>query len=162
MTPANDPVTIPRPDLRCSTCGQEKICAGVDAGNAPRCAACGQDVLVRAVFTPPATVELEFADGLRTSLAIELLGMPVDRINWPTLKPVPGGIVVVGIKGDPVSIGARDLRYLVDAEFAAKIDKSVESLQLSRAELAEMARDSPPPPEWYDEPDEGFVRESWK
>jgi len=119
--------------------------------------------LASARFAAPSTIELEFLDS-RYSLDISRLGMPVERIDWPTLKISPGGekIVVKGIKGDPVPIDAATLRYLVDEKYAAKIDKSLESLRLSRDELAEMARDNPPPPAWYDEPERDLSRESWK
>ena len=120
--------------------------------------------LTHATFVAPSTIELEFGDGLRCPLAIDLLGMPLDRIDWPTLEASPGGekIVVKGIKGDAVPIDAGTLRYLVDKKYAARIDKSLASLRLSRDELAEMARDNPPSPEWYDESGDDFTRESWK
>ncbi len=120
--------------------------------------------LACATFVRPSTIELEFVDGLRTSLPIALLGLPLDRIKWSTLKVSRSGdkITVKGIKGDPVPIESSTLRYLVDKKFAVEIDQSLESLQLSREELAEMAGTTPPPDQWYDEPERDLTRASWK
>jgi hypothetical protein len=122
------------------------------------------DKLTAATFVPPSKIRLVFADDQRFSLAIGRIGMPVDRIDWQTLKLSPGGetVVVKGIKGDAVPIDSGTLRYLVDKAYAAKIDESLERLQFSRRELEEMARDNPPPSEWYDVVEPDLTRESWK
>jgi len=124
----------------------------------------GVERLCRARFVPPSTIELEFVDGLRSLLAIDLLGMPVDRINWTTVTASPTGdkMTVNGIKGDAIPIDSATLRYLVDEKYAAKMDQTLKSLQFSRDELAELARDNPPPSSWYDEPERDMTRESWK
>lgn len=124
----------------------------------------GIEKLTRAKFVSPSTIELDFVDGRRLSLAIEALGMPLDRIDWPTLEASPcgGKAVVRGIKGDLVPIDSATLRYLVDEKYAAKVDDSLKALQFSREELALMARDNPPPANWYDEPEQDLTRESWK
>jgi hypothetical protein len=124
----------------------------------------GLERLRRAGFVPPSTIELEFVDGLRSLLAIDLLGMPVDRINWMTVTASPAGdkMTVNGIKGDAIPIDSATLRYLVDEKYAAKMDQTLKSLQFSRDELAELARDNPPPSWWYDEPEQDMTRESWK
>jgi hypothetical protein len=122
------------------------------------------DQLVDARFVSPSMIELEFVDGLRRSLAIGLLGMPVDRINWPTLKASVDGtkVIVNGIKGDPVTIDAATLRYLVDEKYAAKMDAKLKSLQFTEEELERMVQDNPPPPEWFSQPSRDLTRKSWK
>jgi len=118
--------------------------------------------LSRAAFVRPSTIELEFADGRLFSLAIELLGMPVDRINWRTLKASPGGenAIVKGIKGDPVPIDAATLRYLVDPKYAKEMDEKLKSLQFTDDELENLGLNETPAG-FFDGP-EDFTRESWK
>ncbi|MBI3823433.1 MAG: hypothetical protein HY289_12255 [Planctomycetes bacterium] len=119
--------------------------------------------LIDAKFIAPSSIRLKFTDKTFT-LAIRKLEMPVDRIKWKTAAASPTGekMMVKGVKGDDIPIDAPTLRYLVDAEYAARIDASLDALQLSRKELAEMARDNPPPDSWYDEPAQDLARESWK
>ena len=59
-------------------------------------------------FVPPSTIKLEFADGFSCQMNIDLLEMPIERINWPTLKLSPSGDKVIfrGIKGDLVPINS--------------------------------------------------------
>jgi hypothetical protein len=61
--------------------------------------------LKRAAFVAPSTLELEFVDGLRF-LNAELLGIPMDQLDWSTVKVSPGGegIVVNGVDCDSVPI----------------------------------------------------------
>jgi hypothetical protein len=124
----------------------------------------GIERITRACFVPPATIELEFVDGLTFSLAVELLDLPLDRMNWATLRTTIGGekIIVDGIKGDPVPIDAATLRYLVDPNYAAKLDAKLKSLQFTEEELERLVRDNPPPPEWFSQPSRDLTRESWK
>jgi hypothetical protein len=120
--------------------------------------------LIEARYVRPAKIFLLFADGFAASLPIKALEIPVNRMRWSTLKVAQSGekVIMKGIKGDLVPIDATTLRYLVDKDYAAKMDKSLESLQFSREELAELARNNPPPREWYDEPADDLTRESWK
>ncbi len=120
--------------------------------------------LTRAVLASPSTISLEFGDGQLFSLAIELLGMPLDRIEWSSLQVSLEGesVTFQGAKGDLIPVDTATLRYLVDKTYAAEIDKSLESLQLSRDELREMARDNSPPSRWYAEPERDLTRDSWK
>ena len=123
------------------------------------------DQLVLAHFYPKlATLALEFADGQDFSLPVERLGMPVDRIDWPTAEASPGGesMMVMGIKGDPVPIDSATLRYLVDLSYAAEVDAKLESLQFTGEELDRIVRDNPAPLEWYLQSSQNMTRESWK
>ena len=116
------------------------------------------DQLIRARFIAPSRIAIEFADGRRFSLDAVLLGMPMDRIDWSALKASPRGekIVVRGIKGDAIPIDSATLRYLVDNEYATKIDKSIRDLHLTPAEQekvsigSKLTRDQ----RWYDVGDE--------
>jgi hypothetical protein len=124
----------------------------------------GPEHLTRARLVKPRTLELTFADGLRKTLSVGRLGMPVDRIKWDTAQALPTGkaMTVAGVQGDTVPIDSSTLRYLVDEAYAAKVDAELEDLQLSRGELAELARASPPPAEWYNQPERDLTRDSWK
>jgi hypothetical protein len=119
--------------------------------------------LIAAGFLPPSTIALRFADGLEASLNIELLGMPVERIDWPTLMASPEGekVIVNGIKGDPVPIDAATIRYLVDAKFAAQMDADLKRLQFTDEELENLSLDQRPAGLVLDRP-EDLIRESWK
>jgi hypothetical protein len=119
--------------------------------------------LMRARFVRPSSIKLQFADK-SFLLKIDLLGMPVDRIRWETASASPAGVsmIVQGIKGEKIPIDSSTLRYLVDRNYAAKIDSSLKSLQFSRQELQEMARDNPPPPELLAQPKQDLISDSWK
>ena len=123
-----------------------------------------RDELLKAEFVRPLTIKLEFADGMHYSLAVKRLGMPRSRIRWSSVTASETGdtMIVFGIKGDTIPIDASTLRYLVDAKYAAEIDSALERLQLSRDELTELARVSPPPHEWYAQPERDLTRKSWK
>jgi hypothetical protein len=115
-------------------------------------------------LVPPATLQLNFADGFAASLPIGLLEMPIDRIRWETATVSRSGytMTVLGIRGDEVPIDAGVLRFLVDKEYGAQIQAARQAVQLSREELQRMVRDNPPPREWYAQPSRELVRESWK
>jgi hypothetical protein len=119
--------------------------------------------LINARFVAPSTIILTFADAC-LSLAIKRLEMPVDRIRWTTVAALPTGdaIKVKGIKGDVITIDSGTLRYLADKKYAATIAASLKSLQLTRDELKKIARDNPPPPEWFSEPERDLRHDSWK
>jgi hypothetical protein len=124
----------------------------------------GPEQLAGAAFAAPATIKLDFADGSRFSLAIGLLGMPLDRIIWSTLEVSPSGdkVVFKGIKGDPVPIDSATLRYLVDKKYAAMMDAKLKDLQFTEEELERIVHDNPPPPGWFAQPSRDLTRESWK
>lgn len=119
--------------------------------------------LAVARFVPPLAIELEFVDGLKGSLAIGLLDMPLDRMNWPTLEVSPAGdkAIVKGIKGDPVPIDSATLRYLVDKAYKARIDATLKNLQFTDEELENLSLNDPPPG-FLEQPDSDLTRESWK
>jgi hypothetical protein len=119
--------------------------------------------LKRAHFVPPSLIELTFVDKTFL-LAIELLEMPVDRIQWSTVAVYPTGeaMTVNGIKGDVIPIDSSILRYLVDKDYAAQLDTKLATTQFSDDELKRIVRDNPPPPEWYAEDHTDMLRESWK
>jgi hypothetical protein len=122
------------------------------------------DHLASARYVQPGTLELKFEDGKSYSLAVERIGMPVDRIKWLTAKASPGGesMMVLGIKGDPVPVDSATLRYLVDKDYAAQMDASLKTLQFTDEELDRIVRDNPAPREWYAQPPSDMRRESWK
>jgi len=113
-------------------------------------------------FTGPATLHLQFADR-RFDLDAQRLDMPMDRIRWPTAAVLPSGtgMTVTAIKGETITIDSGTLRCLVDIDYARMMQGVLESLQLSRAELDELAKDSQPPQGLPDEP-EDLRLESWK
>jgi hypothetical protein len=121
------------------------------------------DHLVQALYAE-GKLQLSFGDGQFFPLAVERLGMPVDRINWPTATASPGGesMMVQGIKGDPVPVDSATLRYLVDKHYAAMMDAKLKSLQFTDEELDRIVRDNPAPPEWYAQPSRDLSRPSWK
>jgi len=121
------------------------------------------EYLVGARFLRPSKIEVTFADGLFT-LDIKSLGMPVDRIRWRTVAASPAGeaMTVRGKRGDEIHIDSATVRYLVDERYAAKVDATLKELQFSREELRELARDNPPPPEWFNEPERDLARDPWK
>lgn len=114
-------------------------------------------------FVRPATLQVEFADQ-GFSLSIESLDMPADRIRWETVAATASGdgITMLASKGDLITIDAAAIRYLVDPVFAAAIDAMLKAVQPTRDELKTLARDCPPPSEWYDEPEKDLRLESWK
>ncbi len=97
-------------------------------------------------------------------MAIDLLAIPLDRVDWPTTQVSPSGdkIIVKGVKGDPIPIDSATLRYLVDDKYAAEMDARLKSLQFSEKELERIARENPPPPDWFSQPSRDLTRESWK
>jgi len=122
------------------------------------------EYLVSARFVPPESIDLQFADR-RFTLNIGLLGMPVDRINWSTAKASPAGeaMTVRGVRKDEIPIDSSTIRYLVDSNYAAKMDATLKSLQFSREELQQMSRDNPPPATLLDEPGgDDLIGDSWK
>jgi hypothetical protein len=124
-----------------------------------------QDLLVHVSFISSRSIlKLEFEDGEKFSISVSRLGMPVDRIKWSTAEVSDGGasMLVMGIKGDPVPVDSSTLRYLVDTKYAAEMDRKLESLQFTDAELERIVRDNPASPEWYAQPSKDMRRESWK
>lgn len=124
----------------------------------------GVEVLIGAQLVNTGTIDLEFADGRRFSLPIEQLQMPLDRIQWHTIARATDGtcIHVNDIKDEAVSIDAKTLRYLADPEYAKRIDSELKQLQFTEEELERIAKDNPPPPEWFSQPSRDLTRESWK
>ena len=121
------------------------------------------DCLMYANYEPSSSaIELRFSDKT-FSLPIARLEMPMDRIDWPTLKASPGGekIVVKGIRGDPVPIDSATLRYLVDEKYATKMDEKLKSLQFTDEELEQLDLDEPPHG-FIEQADIDLTRESWK
>jgi hypothetical protein len=86
----------------------------------------------------------------RFSLPVDKLEMPLDRVRWETATASTTGdaMVLTGIRGDAIPIEGTTLRYLVDAEYAAETDAEVAELRLTRDEMARMATENPPPPDW--------------
>lgn len=119
--------------------------------------------LRHAHFAKPSSIKLEFADK-KFTLKIAKLGMPIDRIRWETVVASPAGdsMTVQGIKGEKIPIDSSTLRYFVDPLYAAEMDAALKSLQFSREELKAMARDNPPPPELFAQPEQDLTNESWK
>jgi hypothetical protein len=90
--------------------------------------------------------------------------MPIDRFRWETVAASSAGesMTVLGIKGEKIPIDSSTLRYLVDKDYATKMDATLKSLQFSREELQEMARDNPLPNELIPPSGEDLISESWK
>lgn len=113
--------------------------------------------LASVLFLAPATIRLEFADAT-FDLPIERLDMPVDQLDWQSASAAPTGnqMRIKSYGGDEVSIDAASLRYLADVAYAAQVDASIRSLQMSAdearqaAELSMRARD----PRWHEIGDE--------
>jgi hypothetical protein len=121
------------------------------------------DRLIVADFEPPSMIRLQFADDRCFSLAVEQLELPADRVDWSTIVPSSAGdSLIVAVGGEPIPIEAATLRYLVDAAYAAEIETAIRQSQFSRDELARLARENPPPPEWYAQPSQDLTREGWK
>jgi hypothetical protein len=113
--------------------------------------------LLRALYTHPHSIELQFAD--RTfSLPVERLEIDAGGIQWHTVAASAGGesMTVTVARGKVIPIDSATLRYLVDKGYAAKIDKSIAALHLSpagqeeSARLSKLTRD----PRWNDVGDE--------
>ncbi len=124
----------------------------------------GEAIILRIRYVKPANLEVEFADGFQGSMPVTKLEMPIDKIRWSSVTVTNRGTSATfkGIKGDLIPIDASTIRYLVDTQYAAKKDRSLESHQLSRSELAKMAHDNAPPQSWYEDLPEDLTRESWK
>jgi hypothetical protein len=120
------------------------------------------DRLLVAIFEKPSTVRLQFADDRTFVLDASRLELPEPQTDWSTIAPSSTGeALVVAVGGEPISIDAGTLRYLVDDAYAAEIEASIRESQFTRGELAQMVRDNPPPPEWYAEPSQDLTREGW-
>ncbi len=80
--------------------------------------------------------------------------MPVDEIRWGAAAVTPAGdaLTLTTTAGETIPIKAATLRYLVDKDFAVEAERKDAAVRLSRAELAEMARENPPPPELFRKP----------
>jgi hypothetical protein len=99
------------------------------------------------------SLELVFADGYTRRLAIGRLELPLDRVRWDTVTASPTGesMTVIGVKGETIPVSASTLRYLVDPASAAKTDKALADIALTKDELNELHRTTEPPAGWRDE-----------
>jgi hypothetical protein len=102
-------------------------------------------------------IELRFADNKTFRLEMERLEMPLEQFDWRSVSAASTGdkMVVLGVDGE-VPVDAATLRYLVDAEYAAKADESIANLHMSPAEQDEACRLSQATrdPRWNDVGDE--------
>jgi hypothetical protein len=98
------------------------------------------DHLLRSQFVPPSTLDLSFAD-TRFSLDVHLLEIPMDQMQWNTATASRTGdaMMVQTENGESIPIDSATLRYLVDPQYAAKIDKSISDLHMTPAEAQEAA-----------------------
>ncbi|MCI0683819.1 MAG: hypothetical protein L0Y71_17070 [Gemmataceae bacterium] len=119
--------------------------------------------LVAVRFARPSTLQLTFADRA-FSLPTAKLGMPKRKIRWSTVavRPTGDAMTVRAIRGETVAIDSGTLRYLVDRDYAAAIDRALDSLGLTAQEMDRMVRDNPPPPDWYATTEPDLRLESWK
>jgi len=110
--------------------------------------------LVSAQYAAPWSLVLTFADGLTARLKISLLEMPINEFDWTTVSTGAAGdsMVLKSIRGEIIPVSSATLRYLTDRNYATSVDKKLASLQFTRAELEELAKDNSPPPEWRDQP----------
>ena len=115
-------------------------------------------------FAKPASLKLTFADGYEVVLSIARLEMLEGRIRWNTVRVTDHGktMTVSGVPGDEIPIAVSTLRCLADPEYAAKVKTKRKKVRLSRDELRELARTNSPPVEWYEEPVQNLIRDSWK
>jgi hypothetical protein len=121
------------------------------------------DRLTEAAFEPPTTIRLRFADDRLFSLDAGRLELPEDRVDWSTVAVAPTGeSLTVTVGGETIPIEATTVRYLVDEAYAAEVEASIRRMQFTREELAQLARDNPPPPDWYTQPSQDLTRDCWK
>jgi hypothetical protein len=109
-----------------------------------------RDHLKSARHVAPSSICLAFEDQ-SFSLPIERLEMPLDHIRWDTLTAHPSGnaLTVRAVTGELITIDSSTLRYWVDPEYAKELEAAFAAGRLTRNELADMARDNPPPRELF-------------
>jgi hypothetical protein len=122
-----------------------------------------KDALEEVRYQPPNHVFVRFCDGKGFQLPVAAVPIDASKIKWETAAVPANGkcMLVVGVKGDEVSIDAGTIRCLVDNDYAAEVRDALSDLMLSREELAVVSQDKPPP-EWLFEPSPDLRRESWK
>ncbi len=117
-----------------------------------------KDAVLSAVFLPPSSVAIRFADGFEGEWTLQQLDFDSSGLELDTLRAADDGatVQIKSQKGDWGQIDSAILRYLVDAEYAAECDRNLERLQLAPEVLERFVKDNPPPPEWYAEDHSGF------
>lgn len=120
--------------------------------------------LASAKYVSRGKIELVFQDGLHALLDVKRLGMPTGKIDWKTCAAMLDGssIVVSTPKGEKIPIDSGSLRYLVDPDYATKMDEALSAVRLSRDELAEISGNAPPLNEVADCDGGNVVRSRWK
>ena len=103
----------------------------------------GRAFLMAARFIAPSSIRLQFSDKTFV-LPVKRLEMPCGQINWRTAKASKTGekMTVKGVKGGEVPIDSATLRYLVDKDYAAKVDQSISDLHMTPAEAKDAAKRS--------------------
>jgi hypothetical protein len=116
--------------------------------------------LLSAKLVRPLVIRLEFADGKKWDLRISRLGLPLSRINWETIAVSPEGhsITFTAIKGELIQVLGSKLRYLVDTDYAKKVDSEVDRLRGMLDEFGEGER----PAGLWDKPEKDPVPPSFK
>ena len=118
------------------------------------------DQLVTVSFVPPGELCLTFAD--------QIFHLPVSRlelrgeIDWQTAQVSSGHEMTVSdTKGDEIPIDAATLRYLVDTDYAAKIDQSIRDLHITPEEARTFSERSlrTVDPRWSDVDDDDLLDE---
>ncbi|HEX3148688.1 MAG TPA: hypothetical protein VHR66_11425 [Gemmataceae bacterium] len=119
------------------------------------------DYLLRARFVPPAYIRLQFADGNEYKLSVRRLGIPFRKIKWLDAETAPngGGLALTAVKGEAILIPSTTLRYLVDSDYAASVDKKFEE---DLAFANELDDEGETPAGMFDSPPRDLVMESWK
>lgn len=82
-------------------------------------------------------LELTFADGFKT---VFVVGVSDEGDT---------NLLLTGARGEPMVVDGPTMRFLADPVYAEKVHDRMEELQPTRAELEQMTKDNPPPPEWF-------------
>jgi hypothetical protein len=110
------------------------------------------DRVVEARYVRTAQMFLRFADGLEGTWSFRQLGLDMSNMKLTSIKASASGDSV-NLKSkwnDEVELDTSSLRTLVDPEYAACLEKKINSLLIPSERLERIAAQNQPPQKWYD------------
>ena len=106
--------------------------------------------IVEARYVHPSQMYLRFADGLEGTWGVGQLGLSEVNVETAKASAAGDGVDVTTNAGENMQMDSPTLRALIDAKYAADLEKEIASRLIPSERLSRIAVKNQPPQEWYD------------
>lgn len=108
--------------------------------------------VIEARYVRTSRLFLRFADGLEGTWSFRQLCLDMSNMKVTSIKASASGncIRVKSKWGDDVELDTSSIRWLIDPEYAARLEAEIAAMQIPSERLERIAAKNQPPQEWYD------------